>query len=117
MGTEGRIVGIETRRQPEAKALVAEALEEAPLDPTSPQGGNVVRLLSAMWFVCGTLNFPRGWVREVQLAMRDADCPVPTPASCRWYRSALIVDPLRFVRFRGVDPDLLEQMHRDLDAP
>jgi len=117
MVTEGRIVRIRTRRQPEARALVAEALEEAPLDPSAPQGGSVVRLLSAMWYVCGTLSFPRGWVREVQLAMRDAGCSVPTPASCRWYRSALIVDPLRFVRFRGADPGLLQQMHRDLDAP
>lgn len=117
MGTKGRIVRIKTRRQPEARALVAEALEEAPLDPSAPQAGSVVRLLSAMWYVCGTMYFPRGWVREVQLALRDAGCAVPTPASCRWYRSALIVDPLRFVHFKGVDPDLLEQMHRDFDAP
>lgn len=104
------------RTQREADALVAEALEDPRFTPRPDlrASDNVLRIALGMWFVGGSLNFPRGWVRSVMVACRAVGAPHPNPKCIRWYRSKLRDTPCYF-KFRGcLDGDLLDQMADDV---
>ena len=102
------------KAEPLMLELVAEALAEFPPDPGLSQRANVVRLMLGMWYVSGTLTWPRGWVRQVMVGLRDRGCDVPNPTVCRWYRSALAQDPGQFASSPGVPADMLRQIELDL---
>ena len=105
------------RTQREADALVAEALEDPRFTPRPDMraSDNVLRIALGMWFVGGSLNFPRGWVRSVMVACRAAGAPHPNPKCIRWYRSKLRDAPHYFSTMPNVDGDLLAEMALDLD--
>ncbi|MDD9731083.1 hypothetical protein PVW46_14295 [Mameliella sp. AT18] len=97
-----------------ADALVAEALDDFPPLPNSTMRANTVRLLAGMYYVHGSMAFPRGWVTPAMQAFieRGIDCP---NARCwRSYRSDLKDNPGQFLNNPGVPTDLLRQMELDL---
>ena len=102
------------KAEPVMRELVAEALAELPPDPDLPQRANVVRLMLGMWYVSGSLRWPRGWVRQVMVGLEGSGCAVPNPTVCRWYRSALAQDPGQFATSPGVPADMLRQLELDL---
>jgi hypothetical protein len=51
-----------SKTQDAAKMLVAEALEDYPPSPDFSMRANTVRFLVGMWFIQGSMSFPRGWV-------------------------------------------------------
>lgn len=77
----------------EMAALVGAAAEVAPPDPDFPTSANCLRLMLAMFRLSGTLNWPRGYVRGIMLALEDAGCATTTQRVVRWYRSKLSTDP------------------------
>lgn len=94
-----RIVGCDGgqfRTQAEADALFAEALADHPLRPGLSQRQNVVTALLSVLNCRGSLALPRGWVRSLQLAFRDAGMTVPTAGALRSYRSKLVDCPEAF---------------------
>jgi hypothetical protein len=99
------------RSQDDADALVAEALADAPIDPTVAQRVNMVRLMLAMYSISGSMLFPRGWARAVILAFESARADVPTLKSIRWYRSHLSDAPSRFANVPGIDRQLIEDLN------
>ncbi|MDF2231583.1 hypothetical protein P2H44_03365 [Albimonas sp. CAU 1670] len=99
-----------TKRQAEADALIAEALQDAPLDPLASQASSIVGLLLAAYAITGSIAFPRGWVRGVMLAFEREGLRVPSAHSVRWYRSKLNADPLFFASIPNVDLQLLEDL-------
>jgi len=104
--------------QREADALVAEAVQDdrfRPL-PGLPPASNVVRLVVGCWFISGSLDLPRGWVRSVMMAMRAVGTPHPNAKCLRWYRSKLRDCPTYFAGMRGVPCDLLLQIEQDVDV-
>lgn len=103
-----------TQRQ--ADCLVAEAVQDdrfRPL-PGLPPASNVVRLVVGCWFISGSLDLPRGWVRSVMMAMRAAQAPHPNAKCMRWYRSKLRDCPSYFSGMRSVPRELLEQIEQDV---
>ena len=82
-----------TTAQADMDAVVAAAARIAPPHPSYPTCANCLRLMLAMYRVSGTLNWPRGYVRGVMLALEDAGCPPTTQRVVRWYRSKLSSDP------------------------
>lgn len=103
--------------QLQADALVAEALEDDRFRPSPglPPASNVVRLVVGCWFISGSLDLPRGWVRSVMMAMRAAEAPHPNAKCMRWYRSKLRDCPSYFAGMRGLDRELLAQIEQDVD--
>ncbi len=102
------------KAEPAMRELVAEALAELPPDPGLSQRANVVRLMLGMWYVSGTIRWPRGWVRQVMAGLGGRGCEVPSPSVCRWYRSALAQDPGQFASSAGVPADMLRRLELDL---
>ncbi len=82
-------------RQGEADELVNEAIEDAlargPFSPDSMRG-NVARVMAEMYYICGTMYWPRGWVRALMVAMAPHGLDA-TQASMRWYRNSLKDNP------------------------
>lgn len=104
--------------QAAADALVAEAADDdrfRPL-PGLPARNNAVRLMVGCWFASGSVAYPRGWVRAVMLACREAGAPHPNHKCLRWYRSRLRECPSYFAGTRGVPDELLAQMEQDVDV-
>jgi hypothetical protein len=98
------------RSQAESDSLVARAaadLAEAgfPLSARNPTRQDVVRLLVGMYAIAGSMNFRRGWVRSIMLALDSAGCSPSDPASLRWHRVKLCEDPEQFAGVPGLDPD------------
>jgi len=87
--------------QSDADALVHEASSMSPLNPSSTQRHNLVRLLLAMYAINGSMAYSLGWVRSVLLAFEAAGCRAPTPASVRWYRCRLQSEPDTFAAHAG----------------
>lgn len=100
--------------QDAADSLVAEALSEHPPLPGLSMRANAVRMIASMWYVHGSLDFPRGWVRSAMLAFvsRSVDCP--NARSWRSYRSKVSENPGFFLSSPGAPVDLLRQMELDL---
>lgn len=112
--------GVPMARPGQARAdeLVDEALADLaaagwPLSPHNPQKHDVVRLVLQLYAITGSIALPYGWVRSTIVAMRDAGCAAPTPASVRWYRSKLSTEPDDFLDVPGVDPDLIADLAED----
>jgi hypothetical protein len=104
------------KTQDAAELLVTEALEEHPPKPSLSMRANTVRLLASMWYVHGSMAFPRGWVSPAMQAFinRGIDCP---NARCwRSYRSDVKDNPGQFLTTPGVPSDLIRQMELDLLA-
>lgn len=104
--------------QREADTLVAEAIQDErfrPL-PDIPPTSNVVRLVVGMWFVSGSVDLPRGWVRSVMMAMRAVGAPHPNAKCMRWYRSKLRDCPSYFSGMRAVPRELLRQIEQDVEV-
>ncbi len=104
-----------TDAQSECDALVKEALEDLaaagyPLSSEVPIRHDTVRLILAMYAIAGTINFRRGWVRAVMLAMQASGRPMMSSKAIRWHRSALITDPDAFATVPGIDPELLDDL-------
>lgn len=72
------------RAQGEVHALMAEAAGDAALDPGAADRRNVVLLLQAAFFITGSMNLPRGWVRAAGswTRWRPAAAAPRTLASC-----------------------------------
>ncbi|WP_299653147.1 hypothetical protein [uncultured Tateyamaria sp.] len=103
-----------SKTQELAEELVAEALDDFPPLPNLTMRSNTVRLLAGMYYVHGSMAFPRGWVTPAMRAFieRDVDCP---NAKCwRSYRSDLKDNPGQFLNNPGVPTDLIRQMELDL---
>ncbi len=96
--------------QREADALVAEAATDFPPCPHLPQRHNIVRLFQGVYFITGSINFPRGWVRAVQLEIQKAGALVPTPEVCRWMRSQCAGAANWIDQVSGIDPDFIVDM-------
>ncbi len=82
-----------------ARSLVRRALaEQLANEGWHPdiQRCNAIRLICRIAHLNNhSLNFPRGWVREVMLALEERGQPT-TAASVRWYRSNIgagLIDP------------------------
>lgn len=104
------------RTQDAAELLVAEALDEHPPRQDLSMRANAVRLLASMWYIHGSMAFPRGWVSPAMQAFinRDIDCP---NARCwRSYRSDVKDNPGQFLTTPGVPVELIHQMELDLLA-
>lgn len=104
--------------QDRADELVDEALADLaaagrPPSPHNPQRHDVVRLVLQLYAITGSISLPYGWVRATIVAMQDAGCAAPTPASVRWYRCQLASAPERFSDVPGVDPDLIADLAED----
>jgi hypothetical protein len=98
------------RAQAESDALVAEAAADLAaagygLSPDHFIRHNVVRLLVAMFAITGTMDFRRGWVRSVMLALDEAGCTHSTQVTLRWFRSNLVRDPEQFAGVPGLDAE------------
>ncbi|MCC5957690.1 MAG: hypothetical protein JJU07_16440 [Natronohydrobacter sp.] len=104
------------RTQAAADALVAEALEDLRFAPRPDlrASDNVLRIVVGTWFVSGTLDFPRGWVRSVMVACRAAGAAHPNAKCIRWYRSKMRDTPYYFKFRKCIDSDLLDQMADDV---
>jgi hypothetical protein len=101
------------RSQAHWDATMAEALAEHPLDPTRNQRWNITRALWAVYYVLGTMDWSRGWVRPLMSALAEAGVPQSTAASVRWYRISLHANPEVYA---SSCPS--EELMRDLaDAP
>jgi hypothetical protein len=98
------------RALPEMRELVAEAVADAPLDPSATVNRNLALLLLAMFAVTGSIRWPGGWIRAVQEEFLRAGCSVPTPASIRWLRGRLQDDPASFEGLPGADTELLRDL-------
>lgn len=101
--------------QAESDALVAEASVDLaaagyPLSSGVPIRHDTVRLILAMYAIAGAINFRRGWVRAVMLAMQASGRPMMSSKAIRWHRSALITDPEAFAKVPGIDPELLDDL-------
>lgn len=96
--------------QNEADALVAEAAADFPPSPDLPQRHNVVRLVQGVYFITGSMNFPRGWVRAVQSEISRAGALVPTAAVCRWIRSQCTCAAPWMDLVEGVVPEFVSDM-------
>lgn len=92
------------------QGLVAEACEDAPVDPARNKRANVVLLLLALYNITGTLSWPGGWTAEVIVAFERAGFEPPTTPSLRWFRKQLRDDPRQFVDVVGADPQLIQDL-------
>lgn len=97
-----------------AEALVKEALEDFPPSPDFSMRANAVRLLVGMWFVQGSMNFPRGWVAPAMQAFIESGVDCPNARCWRSYRSDLVENPGQFLTTSGAPIDLIRQMELDL---
>jgi hypothetical protein len=102
------------KTQGAAEALVAEALDDFPPLPNLTMRANTVRLLAGMWFIQGSMAFPRGWVSPAMKAFigNNVDCP---NAKCwRSYRSDVKDNPAQFLSTPGAPVEIIRQMELDL---
>ena len=90
--------------------LIAEAAADFPPSPGLPQRHNVVRLVQGVYFITGSMNFPRGWVRAVQSEIGRAGALVPTAAVCRWIRSQCVGAAPWVDDVEGVAPEFIDDM-------
>lgn len=95
-----------------ARALVDRAAAAVDLRPDLSMRSNVVRLMSEMYRLDGSLYWHRGWVDRLRGVLSDAGCAVPSPKVVRWYRSRLSDDPMYFARTLLVDVETLEAIER-----
>ncbi|MGH1369482.1 MAG: hypothetical protein ACRBCL_12795 [Maritimibacter sp.] len=102
------------KTQDAAKALVKEALEDYPPSPEFSMRANTVRLLAGMWFIQGSMSFPRGWVTPAMQAFIDRGVNCPNPRCWRSYRSDVKDNPGQFLSTPGAPVDLIRQMELDL---
>lgn len=103
-------------RQGEADALVAEAVSDAlargPFSPVSMRQ-NVIRVMAEMYYVCGTMYWPRGWVRALMVAMAPHGLDT-TQASMRWYRNSLKDNPIIYEGVPHINSVALEGLMEEV---
>ncbi len=104
------------RTQDAAESLVAEATDEHPPKQGLSMRANAVRLLASMWYVHGSMAFPRGWVSPAMQAFIDKDIDCPNARCWRSYRSDVKDNPGQFLTTPGVPVGLIRQMELDLLA-
>lgn len=78
------------------------------LRPDLSARSNVVRLMSEMYLIQGSLNWRRGWVDRVREVLAERGLPVPSGKVLRWYRSNLGASPMTFAHCPLVDVATLE---------
>lgn len=101
------------RTREAAAALVEEAIADFPPKAGLSMRSNAVRLVAGMWFITGSLHFPRGWVTAAMKAFMDHGVACPNAKCWRWYRSAMSQNPMIFANSPCVPVELLEQMDHD----
>ena len=97
-----------------AEALVMEAFEDFPPSADFSMRANAVRLLVGMWFINGSMSFPRGWVTPAMQAFIERGIDCPNPRCWRSYRSDVKDNPGQFLSTPGAPVDLIRQMELDL---
>tara|TARA_R110002124_G_scaffold167131_2_gene334485 strand:+ start:1762 stop:2136 length:375 start_codon:yes stop_codon:yes gene_type:complete len=102
------------KTQKAAKALFTEALEDFPPSPDFSMRANAVRLLVGMWFIQGSMSFPRGWVTPAMQAFIESGVDCPNPRCWRSCRSDVKDNPGQFLSTPGAPVDLIRQMELDL---
>ena len=102
------------RTQDAAESLVSEALEDYPPLPGLSMRANTVRLLAGMWYIQGSMAFPRGWVTPAMQAFIERGVDCPNPRCWRSYRSDVKDNPGQFLTTPGAPVDLIRQMELDL---
>ncbi|CTQ33914.1 hypothetical protein [Jannaschia rubra] len=102
------------RTQLLADALVEEAVADLPPLPGLTMRANVARLLAAMYYVHGSVKFPRGWVRPAMRAFIDAGVDCSNARCWHSYRSDVQDNPGQFLNTEGAPVEFLMQMEIDL---
>ena len=82
----GRFAGLPSaihEKQHRLDDLVREACNDleatgCPIHPDNAQSHDAIRLLLAMYAITGTMNFDRGWIRSVMIALTDACGAMPS---------------------------------------
>jgi len=97
-----------------AEALVLEALGDFPPSSDFSMRANAVRLLVGMWFIHGSMAFPRGWVTPAMQAFIESGIDCPNPRCWRSYRSDVKDNPGQFLSTPGAPVDVIRQMELDL---
>jgi hypothetical protein len=92
----------------EARDLVDRAATAVDLRVDLSMRSNVVRLMSEMYRLEGSLNWRRGYVDRMREVLGESGLPVPSGKVLRWYRSNLSANPMMFSRCPLVDVATLE---------